>query len=292
MTANITDKMPYALFYPYANEATSNAVALNTPPVRHQVSFVGSPPITAQDRLNVSSTSSDDQTVIASPDTTSVHRKVSFASQLSENELSPIPYHRSYQPIQPGRPSPLFAAGRYRFPTPAHRFLPPDYAHPRYKPHHPGRFSSAYFNHVIWPTPPIVIVDPHIISITPETLFFGIEYNIEVRPSAWNNSIISRGTVMVFRGFKSSTSKYIATWALETNSEYVSVQFSAFQSTQDTHYNDVDWPTIRINIPIHLCQVNPIRHCPPYITPVQPPLPPSTSTTQRWMTWLKVFCRL
>ena len=186
----------------------------------------------------------------------------------------------------------MFAAGRYRFPTPTQHFLPPDYAHPRYKPHHPGRFSSAYFNRVIWSTAPIVIIDPHIVVIKPEDMFFGIDYNVEVHPSAWNGSIISRGTVMVFRGFRSSTSKYIATWALEANSECVSVQFSAFRNTQDTHYNDMDWPTIRINIPIHLCRVQPIRHCPPYNTPARPPVLPLMSTTQRWRTWLKLFCQL
>jgi hypothetical protein len=117
-------------------------------------------------------------------------------------------------------------------------------------------------------------------------MFFGIDYNIEVRPSAWNGSIISRGTVMVFQGFKSSTSKYITTWALETNSECVSVQFSAFRSTQDTHYNDVDWPTIRINVSIQLCRVQPIRA---YNPPVQPPVLPPTLTFQWWKNASIVF---
>jgi len=292
MTSNTTDIQSHPLFYPYADEATSNAVSLETPPPRRQVSFIGSPPITAQDRLNVSFNSSDDQTVITSLGTTSIRPTQSLASQLSENELPPIVYHRSYQPIQPGRPSPMFAAGRYRFPTPTQRFLPRDYAHPRYKPHHPGRFSSAYFNHIIWSKSPIIIVDPHIIVIKPEDMFFGIDYNVEVRPSAWNDSIISRGSVMVFRGFRSSTSKYIATWALESNSECVSVQFSAFRSTQDTHYNDVDWPTIRINIPIHLCQVQPIHHYPANNIPVQPPVLSSMSTYQWWKNAMKEFCQL
>ena len=119
MTSNTTDIQSHPLFYPYADEATSNAVSLETPLPRHQVSFIGSPPITTQDRLNVSFNSSDDQTVITSLGTTSICPTQSLASQLSENELPPIVYHRSYQPIQPGRPSPMFAAGRYRFPTPA-----------------------------------------------------------------------------------------------------------------------------------------------------------------------------
>jgi hypothetical protein len=289
MTSNTTNVQPHPLFHPYAEEATTNAASPETLQVRRQVSFVGSPSITAQDRLNVSFTSSDDQTAISSYNSTSIRPTVSFGSQLTENELPPITYHRSYQPIQPGRPSPMFAAGRYRFPTPAQRFLPRDYAHPRYKPHHPGHFSSVYFNHIIWSTAPIVIVDPHIVVIKPEDMFFGIDYNVEVRPSAWNGSIISRGTVMVFRGFKSSTSKYIATWALETNSECVSVQFSAFRSTQDTHYNDVDWPTIRINVPVSLCRVQPIRA---YNAPVLPPVLPPTSTFQWWKNAMQQFCQL
>ena len=289
MTSNTTNVQPHPLFHPYADEATTNAASPETPRARRQVSFIGSPPITAQDHLNVSFTSSDDQKAISSYDSTSIRPTVSFGSQLTENELPPITYHRSYQPIRPGRPSPMFAAGRYRFPTPAQHFLPWDYAHPQYKPHHPGHFSSAYFNHIIWSTAPIVIVDPHIVVIKPEDMFFGIEYNIKVCPSAWNSSIISRGTVMVFQGFKSSTSKYIATWALETNSECVSVQFSAFQSTQDTHYNDVDWPTIHINVPIQLCRVQPIHA---YNPPVQPPVLPPTSMFQWWKNVMQQFCQL
>ena len=93
MTSNTTDIQSHPLFYPYADEATSNAVSLETPPPRRQVSFIGSPPITAQDRLNVSFNSSDDQTVITSLGTTSIRPTQSLASQLSENGLPPIVYH-------------------------------------------------------------------------------------------------------------------------------------------------------------------------------------------------------
>jgi hypothetical protein len=97
-----------------------NTTSPDTPSVRRQVSFAsGSPPITIQDRLTTSSTSSDDQTAVAFPDAASIHRKGSLASQTSEFEPPIIPYARSYQPIREGRASPSFSAGRYRFPTPA-----------------------------------------------------------------------------------------------------------------------------------------------------------------------------
>jgi hypothetical protein len=101
MTSNTTNVQPHPLFHPYADEATTNAASPETPQVRQQVSFVSSPPITAQDRLNVSFTSSDDQTAISSFNSTSIRPTVSFSSQLTENELPPITYHQSYQPIGP-----------------------------------------------------------------------------------------------------------------------------------------------------------------------------------------------
>jgi len=95
MTFHTTNVQSHPLLHPNAEKTTPNAALPETPQACRQVSFIGSPPITAQDRLNVSSTSSDDQTAITltSLGTFSMHRTVSLTSQLSENELPSITYH-------------------------------------------------------------------------------------------------------------------------------------------------------------------------------------------------------
>ena len=127
-----------------------------------------------------------------------------------EQDLQLTTHAQPYKPIQ-ARGSPFFTAGQFHFPPRPHQYLPTVYAHPWYKPTHPRWFGQGQFQHFVWTANPLVIIDAHIISINPETMYFGIYYNIEVQPSAWNNKFILWGTPIIFRGFKSAQTKYITT---------------------------------------------------------------------------------
>ena len=225
----------------------------------------------------------DDETATIALDIATVHRKVSFASHVTEYDPPTIPVIHSYIAPKRGYPTPYFVIGRYRFPDPIRRFLPQQYSTSRYQLQHPGDFQRDYFIDAIWPSNPVIIVDPHISQIEPETMYIGIGYQIEVLPSAWDDRIVKRGTTLIFRNFISPSTQYIATWTLEHHIEYAYVQFSAFRKDQDTHYNDPDWPTLRTKVPANLCSV-PYRSLP---RPIEPQVPTSPPKLPWWRSFFK-----
>lgn len=165
------------------------------------------------------------------------------------------PFAAGYQPPTKRQPTPTNISPRRRFPPPALRLLPVMFANIKHSPRHPGSFPGDLFQEHIWPASPIMISDHHILSLQPETQYFGIGYLVKVEGRAWNDHLITRGTTIVFRGCNSTITKYIATWLLEEKDDIAFVQFTAFRIDQQTHYHDPDWPTLRITVPADLCRV-------------------------------------
>ena len=87
--------------------------------------------------------------------------------------------------------------GRYRFPAPARRLLPTSFSRPEHAPLHPGRFPSPQFKDEIWPSTPRCINDSHIVSMSPEHTYFGIDYVIDVHDLTWAQQPISWGTTII-----------------------------------------------------------------------------------------------
>ena len=174
-------------------------------------------------------------------------------SHLADIRIAPIA--KGYQPPMKRRPFPAFSIPSRRFPVPAKRLLPTRIINPIHSPRHPGSFPVNLFLEHIWPSASINITDQHITSIQPETQYFGIGYLVKVEEAAWNDQFITQGTTIIFRGYDSIITKYVATWLLEHNDEVAFVQFTAFQIDQNTHYHDSEWPTLRITIPTRLCHV-------------------------------------
>ena len=192
---------------------------------------------------------------------------------------------REYCYPQKVQPTPFFVVGRYRFPAPSHRLLPTTFLRLEHAPLHPGMFPSPQFEDEIWPSTLLDINDSHIIAMSPEHTYFGIDYVIDVHDSTWAKQPISRGTTIIFRNYSSNITHYIATWKLETVRKHSYVQFSLFRVNQETCYQNPDWPTIRIKVPISLCKVPASPH-------VEKATKPSAATISRapptW--WEYGFC--
>lgn len=176
-------------------------------------------------------------------------------SQSHSADIRIAPIAIGYQPPMKGRPVPVFSIPSRRFPIPAKRLLPTQFINPLHSPRHPGSFPADLFLEHIWLSAPIYITDHHITSIRPETQYFGIGYVVEVEEAAWDDQLICRGTTIIFRGYDSTITKYVATWLLEHDEDVAFVQFTAFQINQKTHHYDSEWPTLRITVPTTLCCV-------------------------------------
>ena len=176
-------------------------------------------------------------------------------SQSHSADIRIAPIAIGYQPPMKGRPVPVFSIPSRRFPIPAKRLLPTQFINPLHSPRHPGSFPADLFLEHIWLSAPIYITDHHITSIRPETQYFGIGYVVEVEEAAWDDQLICRGTTIIFRGYDSTITKYVATWLLEHDEDVAFVQFTAFQINQKTHHYDSEWPTLCITVPMTLCCV-------------------------------------
>ena len=235
----------------------------------------------------------NDLTPTSSSQGRTIIRKSHSLGPLPDVRLSPIA--AGYQPPRKGLPAPIFTVPRRRFPVLTTRLLPTTFPNPAYLPLHPGTFPESWFQS-LWTSAPVDIADPHIISIQPEAVYFGTEYFIKVDAHVWMDNIISRGTVIIFRGYSSAVTKYMATWQLKTQGKVAFVQFSAFCINQETHYHDPNWPTLRITVPVKLCRV-PRQRALPHPEPVVPqqedgsvvtprPLPPVLPWWKNVFQWI------
>jgi hypothetical protein len=232
--------------------------------------------------LRSNSQESLETTIALDTDAVSISRKVSFNTALKLPVPPPPSILRQYQPPVHGRPQPFFIKARYRFPRPKRRVLPTHFDRPEYAPHHPGVFPADFFKDIAWSSTPIAILDDHITLLERELYFYGTDYTINVFPSVWRKKKIVRGTPITFRGATPINIRYIATWTLATTIDHAFVQFSPFYRDQTTLYHDLDWPTLRIKVPVELCDVTP---CPTAdeFTIVNAPSPTSP-------TWLEHIC--
>jgi len=249
---------PYGLFYGYPE----------------------SPPVPNNSHESIQTSSVDDKIMEVTEETVTV-KKVSFTKPPQPSPLAPT-LLKSYCHPQKNQPIPFFIIGRYRFPGPARRLLPSSYSQPQHAPQHPGTFPSPQFEDDIWTSTPLDINDTHIKFISPEDTFFGIDYVIDVHDSAWAKKTISRGTSIIFRNYSSHVTRYLATWQLDTIGKHAYVQFSAFRVNQATHYQDPDWPTLRIKVPASLCKV-PVS---PHAQNTEKIVTPSCSANPTWYEYL------
>jgi hypothetical protein len=215
-----------------------------------------------------------------------IFRSPSFQSRSADVRIAPIA--AGYQPPMKGRPPPCFSVPSRRFPVPAKRLLPTRIINPIHSPRHPGSFPADLFLEHVWLSASINITDQHITSIQPETKYFGIGYLVEVEEAAWNGQLITRGTTIIFRGYDSTTTKYVATWLLEHDDEVAFVQFTAFQINQKTHYHDSEWPTLRMTLPAKLCCV-PFQHQEPLDPRQEVVSPTSLHLTSPELPWWKIM---
>jgi len=159
---------PYGLFYGYPEH----------------------PPVPQNSCENISPLPIDDKNLEKQQASISIEKQVSFvgSTQSSSPYLMPI---KEYHYPQKGQPTPFFIVGRYRFPAPSHRLLPTTFLRPEHAPLHPGMFPSPQFEDEIWPSTPLDINDSHIIAMSPEHTYFGIDYVINVHDSTWAKQPIS-----------------------------------------------------------------------------------------------------
>ena len=236
---------------------------------------------------SIRTTSTDDKASKEKPESVAITKQVSF-TESTQHATSAHKALTEYRYPQKDQPTPLFMIGRYRFPAPARQLLPTSFSRPEHAPLHPGRFPSPQFKDEIWPSTPRCINDSHIVSMSPEHTYFGIDYVIDVHDLTWAQQPISRGTTIIFRNYRSNFTHYIATWKLKTVRQHTYVQFSPFRVNQETCYQDPGWPTIRIKVPLTLCKVPPS----PYVEKTTMPSAVITPHAPKPKWWEVVCCCL
>ena len=184
------------------------------------------------------------------------HPNIDGKHHIISTKILSTPPHVYVKP-DPNAAMPYFTAGRDRFPARQPRWHPPGTTNPNRYEVLPGTFELGDFR-ARWNGGIRYINDDVIENISHESIYTGIHYLIDVNPIGWKNHQVLRGDVIVFRGFESSTIKYIITWkrSSDVGNGFAYVQANAFDEHQySLESGNADWPTIGFLVPADLCCV-------------------------------------
>ena len=164
-----------------------------------------------------------------------------------------------YQEPTLTEPSPIFRHGRDHFPMRELRWHSASVDNPNRYEILPGTFAKDDFQ-AHWNGGTRCLEDHLIHTITPECMFTGIHYRIDVDPISWENRPLLRGDIIAFRGFESDAIKYVVTW--ERSDQICDgcayIQVNAMGKNQEAvESSDADWPSIGFYVPRELCNVIP-----------------------------------
>ena len=158
-----------------------------------------------------------------------------------------------YVPLGTTSVAPRFRLGRYRFPDPLRKRLVPQIFHDAaLEIHRPTPFQPSEFTQR-WNVSPIHFDEHQITHIIREPLHHGIIFLLDIAEYAWPvGHPVQRGMRVEIRGYHEDEVRYMITWrlpCLERDAIYVQVN-AYLENGCTTEFYDIDWPALRLRIPI------------------------------------------